>query len=63
MKRVTLTPAQISAIHIRLTATCTYVEIGRWDTTGRAIEVSQFERQRLIETVKIMPGGSVAVLS
>lgn len=62
MRRVTLTPKQVFAINARLTATCTAVEIGRFDTIGRTIEVSQFDHIRLIETVKIRPGGDVTVL-
>lgn len=61
--RVWLTPQQIAAITARLTETCTSVEIGRWNTTGKTVEVSQFARQRLIETVKIGPSGTVKVLS
>lgn len=61
--QVSLTPKQIFAINARLTATCTNVEIRRWDTTGNSIEVSQFQRQRLIETVRIRPSGSVTVLT
>jgi hypothetical protein len=60
---VTLTPAQVTAIDVRLTAKCTYVEIRRWNTTGNTIEVSQFQKQRLIETVRIRPSGGVTVLS
>jgi hypothetical protein len=60
---VTLTPKQVSAIHIRLTAACTTVEIRGWQPTGRTVEMSQFERTRLIETVKIGPSGIVTVLS
>lgn len=58
-----LTPKQVAAIHVRLTATCTNVEVRPWDTTGRYVEVSQFDRRRLIETVKIAPGGDVKVLT
>lgn len=60
---VSLTPKQIDAIHIRLTATCTNVEVRRWATTGATIEVSQFARARLIDTVKVGPSGTVTVLS
>jgi hypothetical protein len=60
---VSLTPKQISAIHARLTSTCTYIEVRRWHKTGNTIEVSQFARTRLIETVKIGPSGIVKVLS
>lgn len=60
---VSLTPKQIGAIHVRLTAACTNVEVRRWETPGRTVEASQFERQRLIETVKIGPSGTVKVLS
>lgn len=60
---VSLTPAQIAAIHARLTASCTYVEVRRWNMTGNTIEVSQFQRTRLIETVRIRPSGTVTVLS
>ena len=59
---ITLTPKQIDTIHIRLTTTCTDVQIRRWATTGRTIEVSQFVRSRLIETVKIGPSGTTTVL-
>lgn len=60
---VSLTPAQIDAIHIRLTGACTSVEVKRWATTGTRVEVSQFARTRLIETVKIDPSGKVTVLT
>ena len=60
---VSLTPKQIDAIHIRLMAGCTNIEIKRWDKIGNTIEVSQFARARLIETVKIRPGGDVTVLT
>lgn len=60
---VSLTPQQISAIHTRLTAKCTNVDIRRWDTTGKTVEVSQYQRQRLIETTKIGPAGIVKVLT
>lgn len=60
---VTLTPQQVDAIYIRMTATCTNIDVKRWDSTGRFVEVNFFERQRLIETVKIAPGGNVTVLS
>lgn len=58
---VSLTPKQIAAIQIRLTAKCTEVQIGRWPV-GKTVEVSQFDRQRLIEAVKISPSGNVKVL-
>lgn len=58
-----LTPKQIDAIHIRLTATCTSVRVSRWQPTGETIEASFFRRQALIETVKIGPSGTVTVLS
>ena len=61
--RVSLTPRQIGAINVRLTATCTNVEVGRFAPTKRAVEVSQFAGARLIETVKIEPGGAVKVIS
>jgi hypothetical protein len=60
---VTLTPEQIRAINARLTTRCTNVEVQRFATTGKTIEVSQFQRTRLIETVKIRPSGTVTVLS
>ena len=60
---VTLTPKQIAAISARLTATCTDIEVRRWGTVGRTIEVVQFDRRRLIESVKIRPSGTVTVLS
>lgn len=60
---MTLTPEQISAIHIRITATCTNIEIRPWNPTSRYVEVSQFDRSRLIETVKVTPGGIVTVIA
>ena len=65
---VTLTPKQVFAVNARMTATCTDVEIRRWHVpdkphVSRAVEVSQFDRRRLIETVKIGPSGTVKVLS
>jgi hypothetical protein len=63
VRGIELTPAQVDAIHIRLTATCTNVQIRRWADTGQMIEVSQFQRQRLIETVKVGPSGTVKVLA
>ena len=59
---VQLTPKQIAAIHVRLTATCTHVEISRWETFGQTVSVDQFNRTRLIESVKIGPSGKVTVL-
>jgi hypothetical protein len=60
---VSLTPNQIAAINVRLTATCTDVEVRRWAPMSRAVEVSWFARRRLIETAKIDPGGRVTVLA
>ena len=61
---VSLTPKQVAAIHVRLTGTCTSVEVRRWDTTGNKVEVSQLDRsRRLIESVRIDPGGKVTVLA
>lgn len=59
---VALTPKQVAAIHVRLTATCTTVEVRRWEPTGQTVEVNQFARTRLIESVKIGPSGTVTVL-
>lgn len=60
---VSLTPKQIAAINVRLTGTCTHVEVRRWQPTGRTVECSQFDRTRLIETTKIGPNGTATVLS
>lgn len=60
---VALTPKQIAALNVLLTATCTRVEVRRWDSVGDTVEASQFDRQRLIETVKIGPSGTVKVLA
>lgn len=61
---VTLTPKQVKAIEARLTASCTDVQVDLWDRRkGRTISVSQFQRQRLIETTKIGPSGTVKVLA
>jgi hypothetical protein len=61
---VSLTPQQVAAINDRIVARCSTIEVRRWDpTTGRTIEVSQLDRTRLIETVKIRPGGDVTVLT
>lgn len=60
---ITMTKEQVAMLNARLVTRCTTVEVRRWDSTGRYIEVHQFERQRLIESVKIAPGGSVTVLS
>lgn len=60
---MTLTPKQIDAIHIRVTATCTHLEIRPWGPTSNYVEVSQFCRSRLIETVKVSPSGIVTVLA
>lgn len=54
---IEITPAQVSAIHIRMTAACTDIRISKWQTIGRTIEASFFARQRLIETMKIGPSG------
>lgn len=62
MSLVTLTPDQIDAISVRITATCTSIEVKRWPG-GRWVEVNTFQRTRLIESVKISPGGKVTVLS
>lgn len=58
-----LTPAQVGAIHVRITGTCRTIEVRPWTTTSDYIEVSQFDGARLIETVKIAPAGRVTVLS
>jgi hypothetical protein len=60
---ISLTPQQIGVLNARLMLRCTNVEISPWGLRSRAIEVSQFQRQRLIETVKIEPSGKVKVLS
>lgn len=60
---VSLTPKQVFAINARLTATCTSVQITKWKPTGQTVEVAQFARQRLIETIKLGPSGTVKVLS
>ena len=57
---IDLTPKQIDAVHIRMTATCTDLRISRFK--GREVEVSFFQRQRLIETVAVQPGGKVRIL-
>lgn len=77
---IDLTPKQIDAIHIRMAATCTMIQIQRASPTATvvelteqqqdsityaidpAVEVSFFARGRLIETVRIQPGGAVKVL-
>ena len=62
---ISLTPKQVDKIHIRIGGACTNIEITRASPTAtvRAVEVSFFARQRLIETVRIQPGGAVQVLS
>jgi hypothetical protein len=62
---IDVTSKQIAAIHARTHARCTNIRIERASPTAtvRAVEVSFFERQRLIETVRIQPGGAVKVLS
>ena len=58
-----LTPKQVAAINGRLTGTCTHVEVRNWKPGSTAVEVSQFDRSRLIETTKIEQGGGVKVLA
>lgn len=60
---IEITPKQSSAIQARLTAKCTVIRIERSAPMRRAVDVSTFDRQRLIETVRVEPGGGVKVLS
>jgi hypothetical protein len=60
--KVSLTSQQVAVVNARMFRACTHVEIRRWDPADRSVEVSQFQRTRLIETVKIGPSGRVVVL-
>lgn len=59
---VTLTPKQASAIAVRVTATCTAIDLARWSPDRRAVVADYFDRGRLIESVRVEPGGRVTVL-
>lgn len=58
-----MTPAQVGAVHIRITTTCTNIRVEKSTPERRDVDVSFFDRQRLIETVRIQPGGRVKVIS